>query len=277
MKISDLIFYFALVTMLLIIPTVLITTNPITSEGWVFTETRSGYSVYEGQYFRFESKDTYYLESFVLARDNGAVNLNILKDGTDGDLKTITQPLKRANFIFYFEKDGNLPTQFDMVPLLVRENSDINQYPFNNTETTFLSNIYCEQSSCRFNLEREIDFFNFNFEFIQVATLNGKPANLTVNVELNTNNFESGLIERTAVHIIKRDENQNIVYRMDHTIKMANKAVRYLRVLDNDFLEIPYLFLAIWIIARIYTKATNYISENNIKLWYKEKIDQDNN
>ncbi|RMG36094.1 MAG: hypothetical protein D6732_08495 [Methanobacteriota archaeon] len=276
MKISNLLFYLALITMLVIVPVSMIVSNPITTKGWVFTETRSGYSIYGGQYFRFKSTQTFFLESFEPVYGSNIVNLNVVKEGTDGDVKKMSQPLKRANFIFYFAQEGRLATEFDAIPLLVRDNVNPELYPFNNTETNFLSAIYCEQSSCRFNLESEKTFLNFNFEFIQLASIDGQLRNLTVNVELNTNNFESGLIERTAVHIIKRDENQKIIYRMDHSIQKVSQAARYLRVLDNEFLQIPYLFLLLWIIARVYNKATKYIEENNIRIWYKEKTNPEN-
>lgn len=256
--------------MIIVIPSFLIFSNPITTTGWVFTEKRTGFSIYEDQYFRFETQETFFLESFQTDQTNGLVKLNIMKDGTDGEVKQIEQPLKRANFIFYFVQEGALPLSFEALPLLVRDNSNVDIYPFNVTESNFLSNIICEQSSCRFNLDRENDFFNFNFEFLQASTINGVPVNLTVNVELNTNNFDSGLIERTAVHIIKRDENQKIIYQEDHTIQVTNQLVRYLRVLDNESLHVPYLLLGVWVLARVYISVSNYIERNKIRLWYKE-------
>ncbi len=272
MKKSKILFFVSLFFMIFVLPSFLIFTNPYVDKGWVITETRSGYSIFGGHTLRFEESNTFYLDSFKIDKNNKSATIEVVADGSDGEISTIVQPVKPANYIFYFQINENgYPSSFSMVPLLVRDNTDLESFPFNTTENDFLRNLICEQENCRFNLEKTIDFFNFNIEFIQQIQTSKGTKNLTVNVEMNTNNYESGLIERTAVHIIKRDENQKIVYRLDHTYKVVNKFQRYIRILDRDNIEIPYLFMAVWIIAEIYQVSINYIEKNNIKFLYKPK------
>ncbi len=272
MKIIDILFYVTFVSLVFGLPTYLIATNEIIDQGWVVTERISGYTSYKGQLFRYETQNVFYVESFEIIENNGTklAAINIVDKGTDGGVETITQPVKGANFVFDFNMSGSYPTYFDISPLLIRDVPQTGSYPFNSTEDTFLRSMRCEQINCRFNLDHEPDFFNINFEFVQLVNWSGTIANMTVNVELNTNNLPNGMIERTAAHVIKRDSQGNIVFVKDHSYQIQSVFARYFRVMDQEDLQIPYLLLAIWIVVRIYQKAMKYMEDNGIKLWYKE-------
>ncbi len=269
----------ALILYFLITWSVLLATNPLNNTGNFYREEIQGVSYFGDQGFQFSSVSNIYIKSYTIqgSGENKTIKFLLIDQNSKGELRTLVQPYKPANFLFNYTigSDG-YPTKFNLDLLYFRDNTGGLAFPYNTYEWNFLSSLKCDQISCRYNRESNQSLFNQNFLFDLKANVDGKVQVLRYNVELSTSNDKNGQTIRTAYHMIVRDSSENILYEISHSFYRMTDFERATNILNQPWLTVPFYFTGAYFFVWAFNESSNYVKKNNIKLFYRLETENKN-
>ena len=236
----------------------------------LYIESTHGYYNVGGEILRFDGKREFALQSYsFVSKTNGDTNQTYAKvqmtdSGNNGIVDSQTIPLETSNFkpTFYFNNDNSLQKIEWNMTLFRLPISQLTN-PFND------SGFFTDISIGSRTYDRFVKTYKFStsLEYYEYQIVDGKSTKLFVDVELSTDNNNDGRVFNTAIHIIKRDENSNVIFSYSHSIKEANTISRYLNLLDRpDYQLVPFQFAAIILVIYIYMRAVRYWKSNNFKI-----------
>jgi len=248
--------------------------------GIVYKETLETYSRIDGETFRTEKSREFILDdySFIELNDNGtitpAVEMEILYDTQRGQVESIIEPLKAANFELtptFLENGSVSDYSWDMFLFRDVNHPSVNGDPFDDEIRTNFTRI---DGHRRFDLVSDEKFVSVNLEYYEYQMINSKMKRLRVNTELSSNNELDGRVIKSAIHIIKRD-GKTVIFDYNWNIQEVSTVYRYYNLLDQPFLLVPYQLGAVVFIIFLYSRILRYWKVNNYKIIREELPKED--
>ena len=106
--------------------------------------------------------------------------------------------------------------------------------------------------------------FTVALEYFEFQLIGDRIEKLKVNTELSTDNYDSGLVFRTNIHIIKRDSQNDIIYDYSQSIQESNLLSRSINLLDIPILWVPFQFFMIIGLVYLYIKINDFLKKLKI-------------
>ena len=144
---------------------------------------------------------------------------------------------------------------------MFREPIDAND-PFIPVDTTILT----KGDNIRFDLENTKTVFSVSLQYYEYHSIDNKLERIKVNTELNSDIYKDGRLKRSAVHIIKQDSAEKIIFDYNHSVKEVDKIYRLFNYFDQPFLWVPLLISIPFLLIFTYIKITGYIRYYGIKI-----------
>ena len=235
----------------------------------LYEEEISGYYEVSNEILRFDTKreftisqyDTYNLE--LSGQNIPYVNISLIDDTTKGNLENIIQQIKYTNFIptVNYNLDGSINSiEWDMNLFRLNKSSQAN--PFDPPVGNIFNNGSLNHRM--FDLVVSSSEFTVALEYFEFQLIGDRIEKLKVNTELSTDNYDSGLVFRTNIHIIKRDSQNDIIYDYSQSIQESNLLSRSINLLDIPFLWVPFQFFMIIGLVYLYIKINDFLKKLKI-------------
>jgi len=239
----------------------------------LYREKIDAYSRLDGETLRWNLKREFAIDNYDLVpRTNNSTPLymryDINNESTNGLYHTETQKLDKTNFFanYEFRTDGRLKVIDWKVKLFRLNSSCCEPFPID-LRDVLTDSTYNNQ---RYDLILEADHFSIALEYYEFHVIDGNVQKVRVNTELVTDNYNDGRVYRTALNIVKRDSNGDILFKYKHDIKEVTKLGRTINLLDQPLLWVPLDLAAVFLVIYIYIRIVRYWKENNYRIIKEE-------
>jgi hypothetical protein len=236
------------------------------SDGIIYKETIDSYARINGETLRWESSREFVLRDYKFSEtviDNETVSfveMEILYDTQRGQIETVIEPMKPANFelLARFLPNGSvLEYTWDMFLFRDNDHPSVIGDPFDdNVRSNFTI-----AGHRRFDRVSSSKFLSVNLEYFEFQTINYVVKKLRVNTELSANNVDNGRTKKTSIHMIKRD-GDTILFEYNWNIQEVSILYRYLNLLDQPYLLVPYQIGAVFLLIFVYERFRRYWKRN---------------
>ena len=238
----------------------------------IFLEEINSYSYIDGRVYRWDMERQFTLLEFeriseTSINETSKVELKLLDDTHRGEPEIIVEPSKIMNFdMEFFIHDDRKIEEIRWKTFLTRDvnNPEINAgEPFSAQELQH----FIVSGNKRFDVKSSPDFFSANLQYSEFHNdSNDIEVKRKVNTELSANNDENGIIIRSAMHIIKRDNESNVIFEYDSSIQRIDGLTKFVNFFDKPYLWIPYQIGFAILALNAYIQGQKYWTKHGLKI-----------
>lgn len=235
----------------------------------MYKEKINSYSIYDGEAYRWENTREFLFAGFNTGTNNDSepiANIDVMDDSTASVIHTIVEPYLPMNFRSnptYNSTGSLLFIEWDIYITRDGVSGNAGFDPFTSEDISFFTN----NGHRRYDLISNTTFFSVNLQYYEYQNISeGITEKIKVNAELSTNNLENGRIVRTALHIIKRRSNSDIIFDYSHSIQEVSKIADFFNIIDQPRLAVLYKLSIVFILIFIYIRIVKYIQKHEIKI-----------
>ncbi len=258
---------------------------PVTAErdNIMYIETIDSYSRVDGRTYKWNMEREFTISDYSVYLDNNTekmANIVMMDDSEYGLPHNVSQPYKAFNFnptARYLDNGSIEAIEWEMFFVRDFEAGGKGSDPFDKDSVKLFTG---NADHRRYDVKSNTTFFTANLQYLERLNIDtdDELEILKVNTEVSTNNREDGYIIRSAIHIIKRDANQDIVFEYSRSIQMVDKLSEFINIFDQPALYVPFKLGIILAFVFAYIKASKLYKKYDISIKKKsdeEKIKED--
>lgn len=237
------------------------------ADGHLYEERISAFHRYQGETFRWETTREFLIVDYSILTTNISTSMEIelLHNTQRGQIETIIQPLKTSNFeLTKILNDDGTPLEYSWEIYLFRDSDPINVISFkldNSIRSAFIN-----KDQRTFDIKSTTEFFSVNLQHVEYQFIDGKSEQYQVNTELSTKNYKDGRIEKSAVHLRKVNDKDEVVFEYDLEIQEKSIVQRYINALDQPAWKVPFQLGGILLLVYVYIQLHKYWIENDFRI-----------
>ncbi|MCY3411678.1 MAG: hypothetical protein INQ03_08615 [Candidatus Heimdallarchaeota archaeon] len=259
--------FLVLIVVLLIFPS-----SSAEQEEIMYIEKISAYTIIDHQSYRWNLEREFLFQSYSVQGEgeNKTATIYMLTDFQQGSISNITQKHLSFNFepeVQYLENGSLQHVEWSILLTRDAEEGATGADPFTRDQI----NLFTKSGNRRYDLRINQTYFSVNLQYYEfMNNSNHEFEKIKTNTELTTNNNEDGTLIRSAVHIIKRRTDAEIIFEYDWSIQKVSTFHKVFNWFDQPKLWVPYRIAAILAAIYLYMLGYRYVSRHEITIKPKE-------